>query len=117
MARRISKQVHDGLTGMDLTLIWFTRRIQPLKYNKRLICEYSGVDDQLRATKDNLPTDSPNKRIRTLVKLTRDQVVPEINKDIYIKTKCPPGRFALGHFVFRLCMILTFQHFFSSSIL
>jgi hypothetical protein len=33
MARRISKLVHDGLTGRDLTLSWFTRRIQPLKYN------------------------------------------------------------------------------------
>ncbi|KAK1616625.1 hypothetical protein QYE76_022142 [Lolium multiflorum] len=41
-ARRISWLVHDGLTGMDLTLSWFTRWIQPLKYNKRLICEYSG---------------------------------------------------------------------------
>ncbi|KAK1698171.1 hypothetical protein QYE76_014868 [Lolium multiflorum] len=82
MARRISWLVHDGLTGMDLTLSWFTRRIQPLKYNKWLICEYSGVDDQLRVTKDNLPTDSLKKRIRTLVKLTRGQEVPEINKDI-----------------------------------
>jgi hypothetical protein len=66
MARRISWLVHDGLTGMELTLSWFTRRIQPLKYNKRLICEYSRVDDQLRVTKDNLQTNSLNKRIRTL---------------------------------------------------
>jgi hypothetical protein len=75
---------------MDLTLSWFTRRIQPLKYNKRLICEYSGVDDQLRAIKDNLQSDFLNKRIRTLVNLTRGQDVPEINKDIYINNKCPP---------------------------
>ncbi|KAK1613871.1 hypothetical protein QYE76_019388 [Lolium multiflorum] len=75
---------------MDLTLNWFTRRIQPLKYNKRLICEYSGVDDQLRVTKDNLPSDSLNKRIRTLVKLTRGQEVPEINKNMFINNKCPP---------------------------
>jgi hypothetical protein len=58
MAQRISWLVHDSLTGMDLTLSWFTRWIQPLKYNKRLIYEYSGVDDQLRATKDNLPMNS-----------------------------------------------------------
>jgi hypothetical protein len=45
MARRISWLVHNGLSGMDLTLSWFTRRIQPLKYTKWLICEYSGVDD------------------------------------------------------------------------
>jgi hypothetical protein len=30
MAQRISWLVHDGLTGMDLTLSWYTRRIQPL---------------------------------------------------------------------------------------
>jgi hypothetical protein len=98
MAQRISWLVHDGLTGMDLNLSWFTRRIQPLKYNKRLICEYTGVDDQLRATKDNLPTDSLNKRIRTLVKLTRGQDVPEINKNMYINNTCPPVCFALSHF-------------------
>jgi hypothetical protein len=44
-ARRISWLVHDGLTGIDLTLSLFTRRIQPLKYNKRLICEYSRIVD------------------------------------------------------------------------
>ncbi|KAK1612405.1 hypothetical protein QYE76_036078 [Lolium multiflorum] len=81
MARRISWLVHDGLTGMDLTLSWFTRRIQPLKFNKRLIYEYSGVDDQLRANKDNLPTDSLNKRIRTLVKLTRGQELNSLAED------------------------------------
>jgi hypothetical protein len=64
IARRISWLVHDGLTGTDLTLSWFTRRIQPLKYNKRLILEYTRVDDQLQATKENLPSDSLNKRIR-----------------------------------------------------
>jgi hypothetical protein len=98
MAQRISWLVHDGLTGMDMTLSWFTRRIQPLKYNKRLICEYSRVDDQLRATKDSLPTDSLNKRIQTLVKLTRGQEVPEINKDMYLNNKCPPVHFALSNF-------------------
>jgi hypothetical protein len=76
---------------MDLTLSWFNRWIQPLKYNKRPICEYSGVDDQQRVTKHNLPTDSLNKRIRTLVKL--GQEVPKINKDMYINNKCPPARF------------------------
>ncbi|KAK1612242.1 hypothetical protein QYE76_035915 [Lolium multiflorum] len=30
-ARRISWLVHDGLTGAQLTLSWFTRRIQPLR--------------------------------------------------------------------------------------
>ncbi|KAK1649283.1 hypothetical protein QYE76_067088 [Lolium multiflorum] len=87
---RISWLVHDGLTGMDLTLSWFTRRIQPLKYNKQLICAYSRVEDQLRVTRDNLPTDSLNKRIRMLVKILRGQEVLEINKDIFTDNKCPP---------------------------
>ncbi|KAK1605070.1 hypothetical protein QYE76_028743 [Lolium multiflorum] len=73
MARRISKLVSDGLTGMDLNLSWFTRRIQPLKYNSRLICAYTGMDDSLRVTKDNLPADSLKKRIHTLVKIVRGQ--------------------------------------------
>jgi hypothetical protein len=102
MARRISWLVHDGLSEMDLTLSWFTHRIQLLKYNKRRIYEYSGGDDQLRATKDNLPTDSLNKRIQTLVKLTRGQEVPEINKDMYLNNKCPPVRFALSQYTFCL---------------
>jgi hypothetical protein len=89
MARRISKLVHEGLTGMDLTLSWFTRRIQPLRFNRRLICAYTCMDDPLRVTKDSLPADSLNKRIRTLVKVARGQVVPEISKDIYTKGECP----------------------------
>ncbi|KAK1609379.1 hypothetical protein QYE76_033052 [Lolium multiflorum] len=89
-ARRISRSVHDGLTKTDLTLSWFSRRIQPLKYNKRLICEYTGVDDQLRVTRDNLPTDSLNRRIKMLVKIPRGQPVPEIVKDIKTNNQCPP---------------------------
>jgi hypothetical protein len=34
IAWRISKLVHNGLTGMDLTLSWFTCRIQPLRFNR-----------------------------------------------------------------------------------
>ncbi|KAK1697114.1 hypothetical protein QYE76_013811 [Lolium multiflorum] len=47
-------------------------------------------EDQLRVTRDNLPTDSLNKRIKTLVKITRGQPVPEIVKDIKTNNHCPP---------------------------
>ncbi|KAK1650806.1 hypothetical protein QYE76_068611 [Lolium multiflorum] len=98
-ARRISRLVHDGLTGTDLTLSWFSRRIQPLKYNPRLICEYTGVEDQLRVTRDNLPADSLKRRIKTLVKVIRGQPVPEIVMDIKINNQCPPlDTFAEEHF-------------------
>jgi hypothetical protein len=40
-----------------------------LRYNSRLICEYTGVDDQLRVTRHDLPADSLKRRIKTLVKI------------------------------------------------
>ncbi|KAK1668083.1 hypothetical protein QYE76_056242 [Lolium multiflorum] len=89
-ARRISWLVHDGLTGTQLTLSWFTRRIQPLRYNARLICAYSGADDQLRATRHDLPADSLKRRFKTLVKIGRGQPIPELIKDIYTNDQCPP---------------------------
>ncbi|KAK1630307.1 hypothetical protein QYE76_004622 [Lolium multiflorum] len=89
-ARRISWLVHDGLTGTQLTLSWFTRRIQPLRYNARLICAYTGADDQLRATRHDLPADSLKRRFKTLVKICRGQPIPELIKDIYTNNQCPP---------------------------
>ncbi|KAK1687104.1 hypothetical protein QYE76_047952 [Lolium multiflorum] len=89
-ARRISWLVHDGLTGTQLTLSWFTRRIQPLRYNARLICAYTGADDQLRATRHDLPADSLKRRFKTLVKIGRGQPIPELIKDIYTNDQCPP---------------------------
>ena len=97
-AQRISRLVQDGLTGTDLTLSWFSRRIQPLKYNARKICEYTGVDDPLRVTRDNLPADSLKRRIKTLVKVTRGQPVPEIVMDIKTNNQCPPVRIRIFMF-------------------
>ncbi|KAK1629408.1 hypothetical protein QYE76_003723 [Lolium multiflorum] len=88
--RRISWLVHDGLTGAQLTLSWFSRRIQPLRYNARLMCEYTGADDLLRVTRHDLPVDSLKKRIKTLVKIARGQPVPELIKDINTNNQCPP---------------------------
>ncbi|KAK1643139.1 hypothetical protein QYE76_060944 [Lolium multiflorum] len=65
--RRICKLT--GLTGKDLTLSWFTKRIQPLQHRDRLMFEYTGRDDPMRATKDNLSADAIDKRIRVLIKL------------------------------------------------
>ncbi|XP_071678264.1 uncharacterized protein [Lolium perenne] len=89
-ARRISWLVHDGLTGAQLTLSWFTRRIQPLRYNARLMCAYTGADDLLRVTRHDLPADSLKRRFKTLVKIPRGQQVPELFKDIYTNDQCPP---------------------------
>jgi hypothetical protein len=117
-ARRISRLVHDGLTGIDLTLSWFSRRIQPLKYNNRKICEYTGVDDPLRVTRDNLPADSLKRRIKTLVKVTRGQPVPEIVMDIKTNNEVLRYVFVFLCFNFsKLEVLLTYHLYLSSSIL
>ncbi|KAK1686500.1 hypothetical protein QYE76_047348 [Lolium multiflorum] len=89
-ARRISWLVHDGLTGPQLTLSWFSRRIQPLRYNARKMCAYTGADDSLRATRHDLLADSLKRRFKKLVKVGRGQEVPELIKDIKTNDQCPP---------------------------
>ncbi|KAK1661398.1 hypothetical protein QYE76_049557 [Lolium multiflorum] len=81
-ARRISWLVHDGLTGAQLTLSWFSQRIQPLRFNARLMCAYTGADDPLRVKRHDLPADSLKRRFKTLVKIGRGQPIPELIKDI-----------------------------------
>ncbi|KAK1653376.1 hypothetical protein QYE76_071181 [Lolium multiflorum] len=81
--RRICKLTEEGLTGKDLTLSWFTKRIQPLQHRDRLMFEYTGRDDPMRATKDNLSADAIDKRIRVLIKIPRELHVHVCNKDIH----------------------------------
>ncbi|KAK1696519.1 hypothetical protein QYE76_013216 [Lolium multiflorum] len=81
--RRICKLTEEGLTGKDLTLSWFTKRIQPLQHRDRLMFQYTGRDDPMRATKDNLSADAIDKRIRVLIKIPRELHVHVCNKDIH----------------------------------
>ncbi|KAK1661276.1 hypothetical protein QYE76_049435 [Lolium multiflorum] len=81
--RRICKLTEEGLTGKDLTLSWFTKRIQPLQHRDRLMFHYTGRDDLMRAMKDNLSADAIDKRIRLLIKIPRELHVHVCNKDIY----------------------------------
>ncbi|KAK1648719.1 hypothetical protein QYE76_066524 [Lolium multiflorum] len=78
--RRICKLTEEGLTGKDLTLSWFTKRMQ---HRDRLMFEYTGRDDPMRATKDNLSADALDKRIRVLIKISRELHVHVCNKDIH----------------------------------
>ena len=46
------------LTGADTTICWLKRRIQPLRYNGRLMCTYTGEStDPLRIGEDLQPDD------------------------------------------------------------
>ncbi|KAK1667244.1 hypothetical protein QYE76_055403 [Lolium multiflorum] len=82
--RRICKLTEEGLTGKDLTLSWFTKRIQPLQHRDQLMFQYTGRDDPMRATKDNLSADAIDKRIRILIKIPRELHVHVCNKDIHM---------------------------------
>ncbi|KAK1651052.1 hypothetical protein QYE76_068857 [Lolium multiflorum] len=70
--RRICKLTEEGLSGKDLTMSWFTKRIQPLQHRDHLMFHYTGRDDPMRATKDNLSADAIDKRIRLLIKIPRE---------------------------------------------
>ncbi|KAK1647490.1 hypothetical protein QYE76_065295 [Lolium multiflorum] len=64
MVRQICKLVESGLSGKDLTLSCFTKRIQPLQHRDRLMYFYNGRDDTMCATKDNISSDALDKRLR-----------------------------------------------------
>ncbi|KAK1600795.1 hypothetical protein QYE76_017728 [Lolium multiflorum] len=49
----------------------------------RLMFEYTGRDDPMRATKDNLSADALDRRIRVLIKIPRELHVHVCNKDIH----------------------------------
>ena len=63
---------------------WFTKRIQPLQHRDRLMCHYTGRDDLMRASKDNLSVDALDKRIRVLIKVPRDVHTHVCNIDIHM---------------------------------
>ncbi|KAK1681096.1 hypothetical protein QYE76_041944 [Lolium multiflorum] len=62
---------------------WFTKRIQPLQHRDRLLFQYTGRDDLMRGSKDNLSADALDKRIRVLLKVPRDLRIHVCNIDIH----------------------------------
>jgi hypothetical protein len=70
--RRICKLTKADLSWKDLTMSWYTKRIQPLQHRDRLMYEYTGCDDTMRTSKDNLSSDALDKRIRVMIKIPRD---------------------------------------------
>jgi hypothetical protein len=53
----ISKLVFSGLTGADTIYCWSSQRIQPLQYCLALMCQYSGIDNPQRYTKEELSSE------------------------------------------------------------
>lgn len=92
MARRIGKLCELKLTGTDLTISWFKRRIQPLRHNSKLICRFSDMSDSLCVNKNMLPSDALERRARNLFKITKEQSFPALRLDI-----CTQGEVPLIH--------------------
>ncbi|KAK1627830.1 hypothetical protein QYE76_002145 [Lolium multiflorum] len=81
--RRICKLTDEGLSGKDLTMSWFTKRIQPLQHRDRLMFQYTWRDDLMCASKDNLSADALDKRIRVMLKVLLDLRIHVCNIDIH----------------------------------
>jgi hypothetical protein len=71
LARRIAKLSVDGLRGIDTINCWISRRIQPLQHRDRLMHEYTGANDGVRCSDQELDPKIVEKRIRSLMKSPR----------------------------------------------
>jgi hypothetical protein len=90
MAERIGKLTERGLKGSDITISWFTRRIQLLQFRPKLICRFTNMMDKLCITTLTLPVDSVKIRARILYKVTKDNSDFKIALDIYTNNnECP----------------------------
>ncbi|KAK1664581.1 hypothetical protein QYE76_052740 [Lolium multiflorum] len=73
------------------------KRIQPLQHRDRLLFQYTGRDDSMRASKDNLSADALDKRLRVLIKVQRDLRIHVCNMDIHINGSGTAVSFPLSH--------------------
>jgi hypothetical protein len=87
-SRWISKLVFSGLTGVDTIHCWVSRRIQPLQYRPALMCEYSGVDDPQRYSKEELSAEEIELRIRNIIKVGQDEPL-KLKIPMYENGSCP----------------------------
>jgi hypothetical protein len=71
LARRIAKLSVDGLRGIDTINCWISRWIQPLQHRDRLMHEYTGANDGMRCSDQELDPKIVEKRIRSLMKSPR----------------------------------------------
>ena len=59
----------EGLKGLDLVLGWAKKRIQPLQHRSKLLCQYSGKEDEMRTKVDDLSQDAIDHRMKDIVKI------------------------------------------------
>src|SRR4051812_6752753 len=88
--RQIEWFVETGLTGLDLAMCWFIRRIQPLQHCAKYMHEYtSDRRDSLRISVDNFSSDSVKLRLKDIVKVKDKKRGFTITYDMFVDGKCP----------------------------
>jgi hypothetical protein len=71
LARRIARLSVDGLKGIDTINCWISRRIQPLQHHDSLMHEYTGANDGMRCSDQELDPKVVEKCIHSLMKSPR----------------------------------------------
>jgi hypothetical protein len=85
------------MTGADTIHCWISRQIQPLQYRPALMCEYSGIDDPQRYSKEELSSKEIKHRIRNIIKVGRDEKL-KLKIPMYENGNCPKVSAFLFHY-------------------
>jgi hypothetical protein len=88
LARRIAKLSVDGLKGIDTINCWISWWIQPLQHRDRLMHEYTGANDGMRCSGQELDPKVVEKRIRSLMKSPRKKPL-EFGMAMFENGNCP----------------------------
>jgi hypothetical protein len=72
LSRQVSELVFNGLTGADTIHCWISWQIQPLQYRPNFMCDYSGIDDPQRYSKEELTPKEIECRIYNIIKVGHD---------------------------------------------
>ena len=87
---RIEWFIDTGLTGLDLAMCWFVRRIQPLQHREKLMHQYTkDRKDSLCIFEDNLSSDSIKLRLKDIVKVKDRKCGFTITYDMFVDGTCP----------------------------
>jgi hypothetical protein len=103
LARRIAKLSVDGLKGIDTINCWISQRIQPLQHRDRLMHEYTGANDGMRCSDQELDPKVVEKRIRSLMKSPRKKLL-EFSMAMFENGSCPLVSFLSATAPCDICM-------------
>jgi hypothetical protein len=88
LARRIAKLTNDGLKGINTINCWISRWIQPLQHRDSLMHEYTGANDGMRYSDQEMDPRVVEKRIRSLMKSPRKKPL-KFGMAIFENGSCP----------------------------